>query len=99
MEVLDLNEVVLDFIKGFESAKQLFLYGYCYWFAVILSQRFDGEIWYLPIPNHFICKINNRFYDVEGEVNPPRVKYKWNRYPDQLEKARIIRDCINKENV
>lgn len=90
---------ILEFIKGFEPVKDFFLYGYCYWFAVILSQRFGGEIWYLPIENHFICKIDDRCYDVSGEVIPRRVVFKWDKYPDELEKRRIIRDCINKENI
>lgn len=93
-----MNEV-LDFIKGFEPARDLFLYGYCYWFAMILSQRFKGKIWYMPVENHFVCAIKGRYYDAGGEVIPKRTKMcLWDCYPDEIEKARIIRDCINKEN-
>ena len=88
---------VVEFIQGFSDAKELFLCGYCYWFAVILANRFHGEIWYMPIENHFICRIDGFYYDVTGRMRPENIVYRWSDYPDELEKKRIIRDCVNKE--
>ena len=92
-------QAVTDFIKGFDEVKDFFLYGYCFWFSVILANRFYGEIWYLPVENHFVCKIDGNYYDVTGRVQPTNVIYRWADYPDEIEKARIIKDCIKKERI
>ncbi len=89
----------MEFIKGFSDASDLFLHGYCYWFAVILANRFHGEIWYLPIENHFVCKINGFYYDVTGKIQPENVIHRWSDYTEEIEKKRIIRDCVNKEKI
>ena len=96
---------VLTFITRFKepspaAAQDLFLYGDCYWFAYILTKRFpQGEIYYLPIANHFITKINGNYYDITGQITPKEEVIKWNifRVMEPLEAHRIERDCINKE--
>ena len=92
-------QTVIDFIEGFSEARNLFLNGYCYWFAAILANRFRGEVWYLPIENHFVCRIDGFYYDITGKVQPDGVIYRWSEYPDEIEKKRIIRDCVNKEKI
>lgn len=67
-------EEILLFIKRFESAKELFLSGCCYWFADILYERFYYdygivEIYYNPVDNHFATMIDNILYDVTGSIN------------------------------
>lgn len=56
-----------------EYISYTFYRGYCYWFAVILSQRFNGEIWFNPDIVHFAAyiKTKNRawLYDIYGLVN------------------------------
>ena len=63
---------ILDFIARFKGSEEVFLHGCCYWFAKILSERFylreGAEIKYEPVEGHFVTKINNRFYDVRGDV-------------------------------
>ena len=92
------EEKVLKFISGFKSVKDFFLFGYCYWFAYILAEQFGGEIYYIPIQNHFVTCIKGRFYDAGGIVIVRADEIvKWSDFTDLSERKRIIRDCINKE--
>lgn len=61
------------FINGFKELfpsemEMVFYHGYCYWFAMILAERFKGEIWFNPTIVHFAAKIGNSLYDIFGEV-------------------------------
>ena len=67
-----MKEKVLKFINNYKhiSKKEIeyaFNNGNCYWFAHILHTVFNGEIYYLPIENHFICKIEDEYYDLTEE--------------------------------
>lgn len=95
-----MNEV-LTFINKFKfkfdkELVEVFTTGNCYYFAIILKERFKGDIYYLPIANHFIYKIDNKYYDITGEVNPAEHPYKWSEYKleDTKHGSRIIRDCV-----
>ena len=96
--------MVLRFIEDLKckyknELEDLFTNGYCYWFSVILSKRFDGVIYYLPIENHFITKINNRYYDITGEVDiTGLVLYSWDNYKsfEPLDSERVKKYCIDK---
>lgn len=102
-----MSKRVLDFIKSFtyfgEAVSECFLCGNCYWFAVILCNRFSTEcrcyITYDVIANHFGCNIDGKVYDISGEVTKT---YKWEKWEwlvqnyDPLVIRRIYRDCINK---
>jgi hypothetical protein len=89
---------ILKFIKGFTEVKDFFLFGYCYWFAVILEQHFGGVICYLPIKNHFVTRIHNVYYDASGRVVPDEQVFVWStylyKYPTECRS--IIRGCIDK---
>lgn len=95
-------ETFIDNFK-FKYSKQLievFTTGNCYYFAVILKERFNGEIFYLPIANHFICKIdNNNYYDITGKAVMNEKPIKWSEYKnvDAKNYKRIMRDCITFE--
>ena len=80
-----------------EELEIVFTEGNCYYFAVILREHFGGEIYYLPIENHFICKIKENFYDITGKVIPEEEPVCWTTYKDidELEYNRVIRDCID----
>ena len=93
-----IEQEVMNFIKQFAEVKDFFLYGYCYWFAMILKKRFGGTIYYMPIKNHFIVRIYNTYYDANGRVIPDEDVYPWGayKYDNPIESERIIRDCINK---
>ena len=96
--------MVLKFINDFKSSyinelETVFSFGYCYWFAFILKERFDGEIYYLPIENHFITKIEDNYYDIKGRVDISKTKcYNWNTYQEKepIDSERLKRYCIDK---
>ena len=97
-----MDETVLAFINKFKELypkelEKIFSDGWCYYFAVILKTRFAGRIYYLPVENHFICKIGELFYDINGVVIPNEC-YPWDeyKYEDIIHTKRIIRDCIMK---
>lgn len=94
---------IIEFISGFncfennDVLRNTFTRGYCYYFCVILRERFPGGvIVYSPLRGHFLYKIGKRLYDVTGEVKDIDVYYDFSDYPDRLQKERIIRDCILK---
>lgn len=95
------NEV-LQFIKNFkfahkEQLEHIFMSGNCYYFAVILKDKFNGQIYYLPNKNHFICKINNEYYDITGNASMNETPIEWNtfihKYPKEY--IKIKRNCID----
>lgn len=64
-------ELFIDKMKEVfpEEIQFVFYRGFCYWFAFILANRFNGEIWFNPKIVHFACKIENELYDVYGHVD------------------------------
>ena len=96
------NEIQ-EFIRGFKRYDRsdvlikTFLEGYCYYFAVILQERFGGEILYEPIEGHFITKIGCSYYDIRGDVTnlynaSPNLLHK----EDWMKRGNIVRGCILK---
>lgn len=103
------EQTILQFINLFHDAQDIFLNGLCYWFAKILSIRFQGEIYYEPIENHFVAKLAElengilkyKLYDIRGDVTEsyknrvvPWFEFSHN---DPALAKRIVRDCIKKE--
>lgn len=105
-----MNEVI-DFINNFKKLnlvqiEESFLYGNCYWFARILVDRFtfydywkthSASIMYNFIDNHFFAKIDNRYYDISGEIFPKEGEFDyWNIYAklDEFVTQEIIKDSI-----
>ena len=104
-----LHEEVMDFIKGFTALHpkeiiDIFVGGYCYWFAYILEQRFkyaNPFIMYDDIRGHFMCKIGTRCYDITGVIRDDardvKLKYWTDFEHENPELAEgIIKDCILK---
>ena len=97
---------VIKFINDFKKIhpteiEDVFSNGYCYWFAKILSERFyNSKIYYLPIANHFITKIDNEYYDITGVYILNEKPYEWNKYQefDYLDYKRVVKYCILKED-
>jgi len=88
---------ILKFINGFKPAVELFTHGYCYWFAVILQERFSGVIMYNEVDNHFALLVDNRLYDATGGI--PAVGFTaWSVYQtaEPLNAWRVRRDCVYK---
>lgn len=97
-----MHNEVLNFISRFtlhgkfEQVAVAFTQGCCYWFTYILCSRFPNAIMmYDPVMNHFVTQIDDGLYDITGEVTEQYKVVRWDTYPDELEKKRIIRDCIN----
>ena len=106
-----MKEKVLKFINNYKhiSKKEIeyaFTNGNCYWFAYILHTVFNGKIYYLPIEGHFICKIENEFYDIKGCIDDSfnytmDVLYDWNEYCkiEPLDSERVAKYCIYYEEI
>lgn len=108
------HEEVIAFINKFtnnskrQEVIECFTCGCCYWFAYILFKRFDSikawhlklDIMYDEVANHFGCLIDDRIYDITGDVTE---QYHWESCSeiavrDELLWVRLIRDCIEMRN-
>lgn len=59
---------VIKNIKDLSEDPDIFLKGKCYLFALMLRTMLqDGELVYDG--NHVALKVNNKFYDVTGEIS------------------------------
>lgn len=88
---------ILNFIKYFKDGKEMFLYGRCYWFAVILKERFSGTIMYDPVMNHWATSIGDiGLFDASGLISDKGFVI-WDTYKleDKLHTERLIAQCIN----
>lgn len=88
----------LDFIKRRFKKDCDWTNGNCYYFAIVLKDRFPyGDIFYDVIDGHFLFKYKDKFYDWTGIINPNGYLVKWDEFDkyDSLLKQRIIRDCVN----
>ena len=73
--------------------------GNCYWYAVILSERFRGEIYYNVIFGHFCTRMaDGYFYDQTGRLDyeDNEAMVRWSEFEayDPLQRKRILRDVI-----
>ena len=94
-----MQDEVLEFINRRFPKDCNWLNGNCYYFALILKDRFpNGRILYDAIYGHFIFQLNGKAYDYSGELVWPGGAYVvyWDDFDkyDPLLKQRIIRDCI-----
>ena len=92
------NEI-LDFIQRRFKKDCDWTNGNCYYFAIILNDRFpEGKIYYDVINGHFIFYHYGYLYDWNGIVEPESnwCFVEWDKFDeyDSLQKERIIRDCI-----
>lgn len=91
---------IANFKKGFDEdyLEDVFLNGNCYHFALILSNMYDGEIIYDPHEQHFVTKINGKYYDIRGEIEPPLDEYSWDDMEDiDPEEYEIVKyNCVYK---
>lgn len=95
-----MKEEILDFIERRFSIDCHWLDGNCYYFAVILKERFpNAVIYYDVVLGHFCIKIDNNFYDWTGLIKMDKDSeyVEWDKMSeyDEFVKERIIRDCIN----
>ena len=95
------NTEMESFLRRFHVSNDIdvvFTNGCCYWFSLIIYERFreDGAVvMYSTKSNHFGTKLSNgRVYDITGDVTDMYDWAPWELFDDELEKARIIRDCV-----
>lgn len=98
------KDEIIKFIRKRFPLNCDWLTGNCYYFAVILKERFceyNPEIYYDVCKGHFVCKIEDSFYDWFGIVEhdkeyKDRFLIKWSTFHkyDELQFERIIRDVI-----
>lgn len=94
---------ILSFISKFKTSdkngciEEVFTSGYCYWFAYMLCGRFRNAIlMYDPVVNHFVVQLDNRLFDITGDVTGQYECVPWSEYDDELSRRRIEECCINK---
>ena len=92
------NNEVLEFIKRRFADDCDWTTGNCYYFAVILKDRFpEGKIFYDVRLGHFVYHYFGQFYDWIGiyDCNEDYL-IPWDTFGiyDSARKQRIVRDCI-----
>lgn len=88
---------VLDFINRRFKKDCYWINGNCYYFAIILKDRFpEGKIYYDVIDGHFIFQYKDKYYDWVGIVETNGCLVEWDKFDeyDSLQKEIIVRDCI-----
>ena len=88
---------VIEFIHRRFKSDCNWISGNCYYFAIILKDRFpEGTIFYDVIYGHFVFLYKDRYYDWTGNVTPKGFLVPWDQFEeyDYLQKKRIITDCI-----
>lgn len=93
-----MNNEILEFIQRRFKKDSDWLNGNCYWFAKILSIRFEhlnGEIFYDPVMGHFVYGVDGVFYDWNGVSSKATfLSLKEIKEKDSLWYERLIRDCV-----
>lgn len=88
---------IIDFIQKRFKNDCNWTTGNCYYFSIILKNRFpEGKIYYDVIDGHFIFWYQDCFYDWNGFIKPSNCLIEWDKFDeyDSLRKERIVRDCI-----
>ena len=93
-----MEEIVLDFIHRRFTTDCNWTNGNCYWFAIILKERFNLKIYYLPVPGHFVAGDGEEFYDFNGrydiEDNTPIIQFEELKVTDISHYQRLIENCV-----
>ena len=95
-----MNDEILDFIHRRFPEDSHWTDGNCYYFALILADRFHGNIYYDSINGHFMVWLQKEgcYVDHTGYIRPPYEEclklWKDLRYNDPPHYERIMRDCI-----
>ena len=88
---------IQEFIQRRFQSDCNWLTGNCYYFSLILKDRFPGGIIYYDVMDgHFVFKYQEKYYDWSGEIHPESYLVEWDKFEqyDSLQKQVIIRDCI-----
>lgn len=90
---------IKEFVSRRFKEDRNWLDGNCYYFAVILSERFDfGEIWYDVVMGHFVYGSRKHgYYDWNGRYYASdKYLVEWDKFKeyDELQYKRIVDSCI-----
>ena len=88
---------ILEFIKRRFDCDCHWMDGNCYYFALILKDRFPGgKVVYDVIYGHFMYFYDGKYYDWNGETNVKGIGIDWDSFDeyDSIQKQNIIRDCL-----
>lgn len=89
---------ILEFIQRRFSKDYDWTNGNCYYFAVILDNRFPGgDICYDVTDGHFLYRnYSGAYYDWTGLVHPTGTVIKWKEFReyDYKQYQRIIENCV-----
>ena len=93
-----MDNPIIEFIQRRFKTDCNWLTGNCYYFAIILKDRFpQGDIYYDVIDGHFVFKYENHFYDWTGITYPSNATYLWDTFRDDYDPLvadRVISGCI-----
>ena len=77
---MNVEKFISTIRDSFTGSQQVYTEGSCYHFYLILKEVFpEAEIYFDE--NHVITKIENKFYDITGEVRGDLTLYKYERLP------------------
>ena len=97
-----INDFIAQFRQFGPDVVNCFSNGMCWYFTTILRERFGEEyrVMYDPIINHFALEIEDRIYDINGDITDDK-QYKWRYWDEFIQEdvmlaQRICCDCILK---
>ena len=93
----DCDDEVIAFINRRFGADCNWKTENCYYFALILKDRFPGGfICYDVINGHFSYYYGGKYYDHTGVIEPDGYIVLWDIFDeyDSIQKERIVRDCL-----
>lgn len=94
-------KTINEFLEGMrnEGTVKVFTGAYSYWLAVILKERFGGEIMYNPEQGRFCCRVDGTLWDITGEAQDDGNWQEWWLYQmnEPLDAERVRKACILKE--
>lgn len=88
---------VIEFTKRRFPTDCHWLDGNCFFYAQACKFAFDeGEVLYNVIEGHFIFKLQDKYYDWSGQIEPKGVLVPWDKFEeyDAAQYKVIVRDCI-----
>lgn len=83
---MEVKEIISTIRDSFIGSQQVYTEGSCYHFYLILKSVFpQAECWYDE--DHVITKIDNKFYDITGEIKVNAGMRKYDELPTYYLKA------------
>ena len=78
--MIDVERFIAKVRDSFIGSQQVYTEGSCYHFHLILKEVFEDAVPFWD-GDHIISKIDNKFYDITGEVAKPNGSCEFNQVP------------------